>query len=694
MVVYFSLLVFSCLLQATIALGPADDIFGGLEILDDVSDFFRSRRPPQNPAPYPAAHAANTQTFHPGPGVHPYPQHPNPYPQHPNPYPQHPNPYPQHPSPSPQHPNPYPQHPNPYPQHPNPYPQHPNPYPQHPSSYPQPPYAHPQYANPNPYPQHWPAAHPEPQQPQQWNQPYAANPAYYPPGHANPQTPQHWNYPQSGVFSPPTAAGQVSSQGGSHDPWQSIRPRDLPSGSSQLHTVSQPETSEHLDDFNSMDLDDLYNQLFGASQHEVPSTSRSTPSTSSSVGDFLADDETPSPVQSELHEITSTPAKNPHNPPGSYSSDGSVPVPYYMLQNADPLKMWGKAVSFVYQEEEEEVSNTLVARLQLSRRLQRKRYAEKPRRLSSTAGFLEGTRTILFSDRLYSELFLDDRRFLVRLERNLIRVDAELKGDNLIIWELKSDGSRAFMVCRGVYPFHHRAWANVKAPATAQYFLRVLEGQPDKILVRRAEPEEALRPLGRHIRVSAQTAGDARSQDWDPAYQYEPDLNVVAAFDEPFGRHIEVSAQTAEDARRQDWDPTYQYEPDLNVMAAFDNWLDTHVDKPERRLEVPLVTDEAEVQFLGGMRKTFKEGAPVYPIELNGQTYLLAHYRGKIIGGPLYNSYATLWREEVQGSTITLVAVGLRPLFFNTFRNAVAHAKVEGRELSRHISDQPGPSGS
>ncbi|SPO32569.1 uncharacterized protein UTRI_04313 [Ustilago trichophora] len=663
MVVYFSLLLLSCLLQATIALGPnADEFFGGLEVLDDVYDLFGSHRPPQSPAPYSTAHASNAQSFHQGSGMPPrpqawtnahlqqpyaHPQHqsPNPYPQHPvpNSYPQHwPNAYPQHPSP-----NPYPQHPspNPYPQHPDPnsYPQHwPNAYPQHPSPNP-----YPQHPSPNPYPQHWPAAHPEQQPSEHWNQPLAQNIAHYPPGHANPQTPQHWNYPENREISPPTAAGHVPSQGGSHDPWQSIRQHDLPFGSSQSHTISQPESSGPLDD--------LYNQLFETSKHGVPSTFRSTPSTSSSASELLAHDGIPSSVQPEQHQLTSTPAEIPHNPPGSF---GSTPIRVNLLQPAAPLQMSGKTISFLYEEEEQKMSTKLVEQLKGSNGKGKLWSVDYPRAMSSTSGFLERYRTSLLmdkasSDRPFLEQFFAGRRFLIRLERALSNLDKELKGESLVVWEIKSDGDQAVMVCRGVHSFPHKLWTKLQTPDTVSYILRIAEVQPDRLMVRRAVPEDL------------QLAG---------------------------GRSRLLLTKLEINARPHFWANTYRYAPDPDAMSAFEEWLKSQIDAHGGRKAVTLKTKELQDHILERIVHSFEKGNAMFQIELNGQTYLLARYGGEIPGGQRYNSYATLWRQEVRGRENILVLVGVRPMTPKVLKKAIGDANLKEHRFSHDISDQQGSS--
>lgn len=342
-------------------------------------------------------------------------------------------------------------------------------------------------------------------------------------------------------------------------------------------------------------------------------------------------------VQDRRDPGPSMPSEEVHNEPSTHEEPGSA-----YLQDVEPLALSGLPAMILYQEDD--AIDILVAQIKDLLAIDRRsrKFEPRPLRSQDPAEFTSDIKHYLRSDRLYKELHFDGRTVLVSYLNGIPKTSQSLTNKGLIVWELKTDGERAVMVCRGIYTLEPKFWPDLRSLAQSQsYTLRID------------------RDAYSHLDLLSVSKGAPNT-----LYTYEQRLNPVRHPSEPDSEMVNTR---------------FLYEPISNLKPYFDRWLrGTLGVKYRLRFEPEFLLDPKDKDaFSARMYESFKHRHALRKFTINGEPYLWSHHpRYKDIAS-LPNRFSALWRHQKgAANNDVMIAVGLFPMTRNTYLTAAKNARL------------------
>lgn len=328
----------------------------------------------------------------------------------------------------------------------------------------------------------------------------------------------------------------------------------------------------------------------------------------------------------------------------------TLPSQAYLVVD-EPLSLSGKPVVLLYQENDSASSFVTQIRKDLGFKRHRDVVPRK-RRSEDDQSFVESMSHLFNTERLFKEFVHSQRRYLITYLNHVETVSDTLSSFGILVWELETDGTRAVMLCRGVYQFNRKVWSTLESSsplATGRLYvlsIRRRSATDSGILqVRQSEPG-AFVPY----------FGPTRSRLID-RHGLPLEFRIVRAVG-------------------------FLYQPDPHLLTAFTSWtrrsLMSRLPNYEPKAPIELPVEEMEA-FSTTMYTSFRRRLTLRPVQLNGQTCLLTnHPPSSTVSSLHFSSFTAVWRQEGgTGETAPyLVAVALYPMTRHTFNLVVEQAKL------------------
>lgn len=334
--------------------------------------------------------------------------------------------------------------------------------------------------------------------------------------------------------------------------------------------------------------------------------------------------------------------------PDSSSSQATGHEATGRLYEIDPSQLTNMPVLIIYQQDP--LAGVLMHQLKDEMGISptRRKFSPRPFTPSDNDAFISSITANLQYARLYREYEVEGKRLLVAFLRHGRVLRLEKLRNSAMVWEFKTDGSRAVMLCRGIYALDHNHRSSIyKTRPTAGFIVRIqhsVSTASDVLEVTRIRPENI------------------------PAYKG----------DSPRREGIQGVGQHTATASH------FFYRRDKDLEPAFRGWQLAYIPRANWltiKPEIELAKSD-EQAFSRSMLKSFKQRSNMRVIHLAGQDFLMSHHPALENVPSLSQSFAAIWKEEKDGERESLVAVGLYPISRSQYNVALSRQSLPQREFS------------
>lgn len=323
------------------------------------------------------------------------------------------------------------------------------------------------------------------------------------------------------------------------------------------------------------------------------------------------------------------------------------------LINADPLAVSGKPVVFIYQEDP--IDTTAVTQIKRQLGMLEARFAQKLRPLHSpnAQDFVKSMNYYFKTLHLLKEIAVSNRRFPVNVGGTIGKQSRTLQSHGLYVWEVKTDGERAIMVCRGSYAFPNDFWKLLEfktALATQRAYM-----------------------IG--------TFG-ANTKNTGLLMVQPIDANDFAARKDPV-HWMSAAVDKAQSSRPKVKFSRFTYEPESSILADFNRFVRQTVKGRSKFKLKPqvMLPEDGKQAFYKSMQISFERRPTIRAFQLQGSTYYMTLHRGYLPAGPLSEHFLAIWRWEQQGKEGIMRAVALFPMTRNSFEIIVNRGSLEAHSI-------------